>query len=58
MITPPQIIFYLSLIIILGRIYKIFFNKETNVEEELISIVAGIYLFMYLIVYMIINYSQ
>ena len=58
MITPPQIIFYLSVIIILGRIFKIFFNKESNTDEDIIGIVAGLYVVAYIITYMLLNYSQ
>ena len=55
MITPPLLIFYLSIIVLLINIFKVFFNKKYSEDEVIITIVAIIYIAVYLVVYLLVN---
>ena len=57
MITPPLLIFYLSVVVLLMGISRLLFKRDYGEEIIGISIGAGLYIFAYLIIYMMINFG-
>ena len=53
--TPPTIIFYLSIIIILFYLYGLFIKQESSEDGSIVFIGAGLYILVYLIAYAMIN---
>ena len=58
MVTPPKLIFYVSMIVVLINLFKVFFNKEYGEDEVIITMGAIAYIVVYLIAYVIINYGR
>ncbi len=56
MITPPTLLFYISLGVLLIGWFKVFFKHEKVSEDEVFVVIgAGVYIFVYLVVWSIMN---
>lgn len=57
MITPPTLIFYLCILIITIIVGKFIFKDDWNNDEFIVAIIACAYIFIYLLIYLIINFA-